>query len=87
MRADIPHSFDRRIVTLQYAGLSACAEAILINCMVAEKEGRGTDNRAFLIGKIKRNTPANIAAALKIYDDYCAAGFSGKLKTFKSVGV
>ena len=86
MRADIPHSFDRRIVALQYAGLSACAEAILINCMVAEKEGRGTDNRDFLIGKIKRNTPENIAAALRIYDDYCAAVVSGKIKAIKSVG-
>lgn len=72
MRNDIPNQYDLRIQDLTRSGLSRCAEAVLINCMLAEKEGRGDDNLAILVERIKRNTPANIVAALRIYDDYCA---------------
>ena len=86
MKSELTSFWDRRVLELRQSGLSICADAILVNCMIAQQEGRGDDNRGILVERIKNSLPSQRVDAIRLFDEFCAAGFGSKKRAFKIFG-
>lgn len=66
----LPYSFSQKVLSLGGNGLSFTGQIFVENFMLAEINGRGFNNRAVLLKRIRLAPDAAKAAAMVIFDEF-----------------
>ena len=71
---NLPYSVNQKVLSLSKVGLSHTGIMFVESFMLAEKNGRGFNNRGVLLKRIRMAPDVAKAAAMRVFDDFVNRG-------------
>jgi hypothetical protein len=73
MKNSLQSPWEGRLNALSQTGLTYAGIVFVESFMLAQHEGRGKNNRAVLLERIRMATDTQKRAAILLFDDFCKA--------------